>query len=171
MAAKGDKARLYDVAFRMYTADGKSLTDIEAALGVSRQTLSSWKADTLTPGDDRDEWDKAKAQKRANVQRLKNLFNRELQFVEEQPAGSISAASMDALAKLGSLVRNWEAVERAVAEAAQGPGFDRPKVFLDNLQWLAAWLQANDPEGLKVLAENFDALTMAFKTECLNGNA
>lgn len=167
MAAKGDKARLYEVAFRMYTADGKSLTDIEAALGVSRQTLSAWKSDTKKPDQDLDEWDRTKAQKRENVRRLKDLFEQELMHLEEQPRGSLTAASMDALSKLGSLVQRWEAVERAAAAAEQGPGYDRAKVFLENLQWLAEWLREHDPEGLKILADNFDALTLAFKTECL----
>lgn len=171
MAAKGDKAKLYDVAFRMYTADGKSLTDIEAALGVSRQTLSGWKNDTLVPGEKLDEWDKAREVKRSNVQRLRVLFDRELQFLEAAPAGSLPGGSLDGITKLGTLVQRWEAVERAAAEAEHGPGYDRPKVFLETLQWLAAWFKENDPEGLKVLAENFDSLTMAFKTECLNGNA
>ncbi len=119
MAAKGDKARLYDMAVRMYTADGKSLTEIEAALGVSRQTLSAWKGDTRKPGETLDEWDRAKAQKRENIRRLKDLFERELRHVEEQPQGSLTAASMDALSKLGSLVQRWEAVERAAALAGQ----------------------------------------------------
>ena len=83
MGQKGDKAKLYDIAFRMYTAEGKSLTDIEAALGVSRQTLSGWKADTKRPGDEFDEWDKARQQKRSNIQRMKTLFERELTFAEE----------------------------------------------------------------------------------------
>mgnify|MGYP001356970345 CR=1 FL=1 len=165
MAAKGDKARLYDVAFRMYTADGKSLTEIEAALEVSRQTLSVWKADTRVPGEDLDEWDKARQQKRSNVQRLRALFDRELTAIEATQAGTISAVSLDAITKLGTLVQRWEAAESA------GTGFDRPRVFLENLQWLAGWLRENDPEGLKVLAGNFDAITLAFKTECLNGPA
>jgi transposase len=167
MAAKGDKARLYDVAFRMYTAERKSLTEIEEALGVSRQTLSGWKSDTKKPGEPLDEWDRAKAQKRENIRRLKDLFERELMHIEEQPQGALTAASMDALSKLGSLVQRWEAVERAATAAEQGPGYDRPKVFLENLQWLAEWLREHDPEGLKVLADNFDALTLAYKTECL----
>lgn len=165
MAAKGDKARLYDMAFRMYTADGLSLTAIEEALGVSRQTLSGWKGDTRKPGEDKDEWDKAREQKRGNAQRLLALFDRELRAIEDAPAGTISAVSLDAITKLGTLVQRWETVE------ASGSAVDRPRLFLENLQWLASWLRENDPEGLKVLAVNFDALTMAFKTECLNGNA
>jgi transcriptional regulator with XRE-family HTH domain len=165
MAAKGDKARLYDVAFRMYTADGKSLTEIEAALGVSRQTLSAWKADTLRPDQDMDDWDLARRQKRSNVARLRALFDRELTALEEAQPGTLAGGSLDGITKLGTLVQRWEAAEVA------GAGIDRPALFLENLQWLAAWLREHDPEGLKVLANNFDALTLAFKMECLNTGA
>lgn len=163
MAVKGDKSKLYDVALRMY-ADGQGLSEIEADLDVSRQTLSTWKADSRRPDDELDAWDKARRQKRSNVQRLRALFDRELTALEESVAGSLSNVSLDAITKLGTLVQRWEA-------SGTGPAFDRPKVFLENLQWIAGWLKDNDPEGLKVLATSFDALTMAFKMECLNGNA
>ncbi len=163
MAAKGDKARLYDVAMRMY-AEGAGLTAIEEALSVSRQTLSQWKADSKRPSDELDEWDRARQQKRNNAQRLRDLFDRELGEIENTSPGQVTAVSLDAVTKLGTLVQRWEQMET-------GPSFDRPKVFLENLQWIAGWLRENDPEGLKVLATNFDALTMAFKLECINGNA
>lgn len=164
MATKGDKAKLYDVAMRMYTADNKSLAEIEEALDVSRQTLHVWKADTRKPGEELDEWDRAREQKRSNVQRLRALFDRELRALEDSSAGSLNGISLDAITKLGTLVQRWETTEKS-------PSFDRPKVFLENIQFIAGWLRENDPEGLKVLAENFDALTVSFKVECLNGNA
>lgn len=113
MAAKGDKARLYDVAMRMYV-DGSSLTDIEAALGVSRQTLSQWKADSKRPSDELDEWDRGRKQKRDGVQRVLDLYYRELFFLEEQPAGSLSSTQVDAISKLGALVMKWEKRESEI---------------------------------------------------------
>ncbi|MBN1104744.1 MAG: hypothetical protein JXL84_15100 [Deltaproteobacteria bacterium] len=163
MAEKGARARLEEVAFRMY-ADGKTLTEIEETLGVSRQSLSEWKARTKTPGEEFDEWDKARRAKRSAVQRLRVLFDRELTAIEESAPGSVSSMSLDAVTKLGTLVQRWEATEA-------GPGYDRAKVFLENVQWIAGWLKDNDPEGLKILAADFDMLTMAFKGECLSGNA
>lgn len=166
MAVKGDRARLYDVAFRRFVDTG-NLTQVADELGVSRQTLTEWKADTRKPGEELDEWDRARQQKRATTQRLADLYERELQAAEESAAGSISAATMDALYKLGAMVRKWQEIERAEAAAAQGPAveIDRPKIFLENVDWLAKQLKDVDPEGLKVLARNFDALVVAFKAE------
>ena len=163
MAEKGDKAWLYDVAVRMFT-DGKSLTEISETLGVSRQTLGQWKADTKRPGDEKDEWDKAREVKRSYAQRLRALLDRELLAIEESLPGAVSSASLDAITKLGTLVQRWEAAETT-------PQYDRPKVFLENLQWIVSWLREKNPEGLKALADSFDAMTMDFKLECLNGNA
>ena len=115
MAAKGDKARLYDVALRMY-ADGASLTGIEAALGVSRQTLSTWKADSKRPSDELDAWDRARKQKQDGAQRVLNLYYRELQFLEEQPPGSLTPPQIDMLAKLGALVVKWEQREEKIRQ-------------------------------------------------------
>lgn len=162
MAEKGARARLEPVARQMYM-DGQTLDQISAVLDVSRQTLSDWKSRTKRAGDALDEWDKAREMKSSNVQRLRALFDRELTALENSRAGEMSAVSLDAITKLGTLVQRWE-------QAETGPTYDRPRVFLENLQFIIGWLRENDPEGLKVLAESFDPLTSAFKAAC-NGHA
>lgn len=163
MAEKGARARLEPIARQMYV-DGQSLEEIAQVLAVSRQSLSDWKGRTRKPGENLDEWDKAREHKRSNVERLRALFDRELTALEESRAGEMSAMSLDAITKLGTLVQRWEVAEKS-------PAYDRPRVFLENLQFIVGWLRDNDPEGLKALAESFDAVTLAFKEECLNGNA
>lgn len=126
MAVKGDKSRLEPVAQRMY-ADGQNLTEIEAALGVSRQTLSQWKADTKRPDDELDGWDKARRRRTGVVNRIRALFDREMAFLEDLPAGQMPPASIDSLTKLGALVERWEkmaaaARKRALEEAADTVG-------------------------------------------------
>lgn len=154
MADKGDKARLYDVAMRMYV-DGSSLTDIEAALDVSRQTLSRWKADSQRPSDEMDAWDRAKQQKRGNVQRLRDLFERELTSLEESKAGSLNNVSIDAITKLGTLVQRWEQMEQAAAlkDSAQ-----RAALFLDFLRDLISFGGRHDADLVRVIENNFDAI-------------
>lgn len=162
MAEKGARTQLEPVARQMFI-DGKNLTDIEAALGVSRQTLSAWKGQTRKPDEDLDEWDKARARKANFGLRMEALLERELTFAEERQPGAIDGASLDNLSKLGSLVVKFRAQETT------GINYDRAKVFLENIQWIVGWLQENDPEGLKTLATDFDAMTMQFKAEQMNG--
>jgi len=155
MAVKGDKARLYDTAFRMYSSDHKSLSEIEAVLGVSRQTLSLWKSETRRPSEELDEWDKAREQKRSNVQRLRALYDRELQALEETKAGSLNAAQMDAVTKLGSLVLRSEQHEAASALKSEAL---RGAMFLDFVKDLIGFAGKHDPDLLRAMEDNFDDL-------------
>ncbi|MRR15688.1 MAG: hypothetical protein EG826_04435 [Deltaproteobacteria bacterium] len=163
MAEKGARTQLEPVARQMFI-DGKSLSAIEAELNVSRQTLSAWKGQTKKPNEDLDEWDKARARKANFGLRMEALLERELTFAEERQPGAIEGASLDNLSKLGSLVVKFRAQE------STGVGYDKAKVFLENIQWIVGWLRENDPEGLKALAADFDAMTVQFKTEQMNGS-
>lgn len=165
MAEKGDRAKLEPVARQRYIETG-NLTQVAEELGVSRQSLADWKSRCKKPGEELDEWDKARELKRSNVERLRALFDRELLHLENSLAGTLNPAGMDALTKLGTLVQRWEKMEEEARQReTAGSQFDRPAVFLENFEWLAKNLKEIDPEGLKVLARNFDQLTIRFKAE------
>lgn len=110
MAEKGARTQLEPVARQMFI-DGKSLTAIETELGVSRQTLSAWKGLTKKPGEDLDEWDKARARKANFGLRMEALLERELTYAEERQPGAIDSGLMDSLTKLGSLVVKFKQAE------------------------------------------------------------
>jgi len=112
LAAKGDRAILEPQAQRLY-ADGYTLSSIAMQLAVSVNTLSRWKSASKTPGQPLDDWDRARSQKRGNVQRLRDLFEDQLQFLENQHAGNRTAPMMDTLSKLGSLLERWDKFEKA----------------------------------------------------------
>ena len=165
MAEKGDRAKLESLARLRYIETG-NLTQVAEELGVSRQTLTTWKTNTMKPGEEFDEWDKARQVKASNVERLRALFDQELKHLEENPTGALNPASMDALTKLGTLVQRWEKMEEEARQReTAGAEFDRPAVFLENIEWLAKKLKESDPAGLKVLAKNFDQLIFQFKAE------
>lgn len=163
MAEKGARTQLEPIAAQMYK-DGQTLTAISEVLGVSRNTLTEWKARSKSPSSDLDEWDKARELKRGFGLRMETLLERELTYAEDRQAGAIEGVTLDNLSKLGALVVKFKQVESTAA------GFDRAKVFLENLQFIAGWMKENEPQGLKVLAESFDDLTTAFK-ESLDGVA
>jgi len=158
MAEKGAKSQIETVARQMYI-DGKTLTAIEAALDVSRQTLSVWKGQTKKPGEDLDEWDKARARKASFGLRMEALLERELTFAEERQPGAIEGGTLDNLSKIGALAVKFREIEN------QKMRIDRPALFMEAVEFIAGYLRANDPEGLKVLANNFDGLIVEFKTK------
>jgi transposase-like protein len=165
MAAKGDRAVLEPQA-RLMFGDGKAISEISKTLGISENSLYRWKSESRIPGEDMDGWEKDRFQKRSVAERIRALFLRELKAAEDSTAGSINASIGDTLQKLGSLAVRWEEVERNSSGGSLN--IDRPKIFLENLEWIARALQETDPEGLKILARNFDQLTVKFKAEYLN---
>ena len=113
MGIKGDRASKEPIAIRMY-ADGKSLTEISRILNISITTLSEWKTSTRYPDKDIDEWDRAKQQKRGMIQRLKDLYEEQMAYLESLHPSERSSMMMDALSKLGSLVEQRDKVEREI---------------------------------------------------------
>jgi len=156
MAEKGARAELLPLVRQKYIETG-NLTLAAETYGVSRQTADAWKK------YEGDEWDKARERKSSFGLRMEALLEQELTFAEQQKAGAVPGVTLDNLSKLGALVAKFKTIE------ATGSGYDKGKVFLENLQWMVSWLRENDPEGLKALAADFDAMTMQFKSELLNG--
>jgi len=112
LATKGDKAVLGHQAQRLY-ADGHNLSAIGEQLGVSVTSLARWKADSKDPNQTMDEWDRARSQKRGNIQRLRDLFEDQLAHLEECTPENRTAQKMDALAKMGALLERWDKMEKA----------------------------------------------------------
>jgi hypothetical protein len=112
LATKGDKASLAPQAQRLY-ADGNTLSAIAAQLDVSVTSLARWKSETIVPGQTMDEWDRARSQKRGNIQRLRDLFEDQLAHLENCTAEERTAPKMDALSKMGSLLERWDKIEKA----------------------------------------------------------
>jgi transposase len=117
MGAKGDKAAKMPVARELYTRQSRSIKQIAEILAVSETTVRIWKESDRKPGSQQDEWDRLRMQKRDNNTRLRDLFDRQLQYVEECEPGDVTAPMMDALGKLGALVERWDKFEKAVRVA------------------------------------------------------
>lgn len=111
MATKGDKAILAPQAQRLY-ADGNTLSAIAAQLDVSITSLARWKSETIAPGQTMDEWDRARSQKRGNIQRLRDLWEDQLVHLENCTAEERTAQKLDALSKLGALLERWDKFEK-----------------------------------------------------------
>ena len=155
MAEKGAREELLPLVRQKYIETG-NLSLAAETYGVSRQTASAWKS------YEGDEWDKARERKGSYGLRMEALLDREIQYAEGRPAGQTEGGVWDSITKIGALVVKFKALE-----ASGNATYDKGKVFLENMQWIVSWLRENDPEGLKALAADFDAMTMQFKAELL----
>jgi hypothetical protein len=166
---------LRETAYTLWRDNGRNLAKVERLLKsehrtpVSRVTLTAW----------RDEygWEERAAQAEAQADLLRIATNLgtllndlvirkqgyDDYFKTLQTNAKPDNQATYAYAGLLKRIAEMQAMQTAAV------GFDRPKFFLENLQWLIGWFKQNDPEGLKMLARNLDAMTLAYKAELIQG--
>lgn len=166
MGRKGDRAAKEGPAKDLF-AQGHTLDEIHEILDVSVTSLSKWKAESKAPSSELDEWDLARQGHRDFIDQLREMFKEQLEYLRKLPPRERTPADYDSLSKAAAIVRKWDDIERAekAKDNPEAVEIDRPKLFLEIMEWLALKLKENDPEGLKVLARNFDALIIQFKSE------
>ncbi len=168
---------LKELAYSIWRDNDRNLAKVERILKtehrtpVSRQTLTTW--------CEAHGWKDRAAQAEAQALLLKDATKVETLLADliERKQGYDNyfktlplTAKPDnqatyAYAGLLKRIAEMQAMQSAVV------GFDKPKFFLENLQWIIGWMKKNDVEGLPVLARNLDSMTLAFKAELMNGNA
>lgn len=168
MGKKGDRPAKEGLAKDLYE-QGMTLGEISKRLDVSVTSLSRWKKETKQPDNDLDDWDLARQGHRDFIEQLRDLFKEQLKHIRGMPPGSRSPADYDSLSKAAAIVRRWDDIEKAEAakqmSEATPVDLDKPALFLGFLEWLALKLRETDPEGLKILARNYDSLVIQFKAE------
>ena len=153
MAAKGDRSRLEPVARMLFVEQGRTLTDIEETLGVSRQSLSEWKARTRIIGEDQDEWDKARAAKEGYEAHLLQVRDTIMEQIRQAP---LQAASyLDSLSKVEAII---DRRSRNAREAAERIAQQKGEMFLAFVRDLIEFGNKIDPDMTRVVENNFDDL-------------
>lgn len=144
MAVKGDRERLEPVA-RMLYCDGKNLTAIEEALGVSRNTLAEWR--------DWAGWDAAKAAKDGYEAKLLTVRDELMIEIEAKPLAATT--HLDALSKIEAIL---ERRSKAAREAADNIARQRGEMFLQFIKDLIDYGGKHAPEITGAIQDNFDDL-------------
>ena len=153
MAAKGDRARLEPVARLLYVEQGQTLTDIEETLGVSRQSLTEWKARTRIYGEEMDGWDKARAAKEGYEMHLLQVRDT---IMEQILIAPLQAASyFDSLTKVEAII---DRRSRTAREAAERIAQQKGEMFLTFVKDLIEFGNKIDPDLVEVIQANFDDL-------------
>jgi hypothetical protein len=157
-------AREHDLQIRfqaeeMFVEQRLCHEDIADRLNIGLSTIRRWS----TEGN----WKTLREEHLERRRMLKQNLARLRENMMERAAENLDPQDVYAVIRLEKLARERE---QGTGDAGkQGNGeVDLPKIFLENLEWIARALKDTDPEGLKVLARNFDYLTDKFKAECLN---
>jgi hypothetical protein len=139
-------------AEELYITAGQTFERVAGATGVSVSQLKRWASD--------ENWQERRKQYRreiADIRRKDLMLRKELL---ESALKSMDPKKVYAYARMKKLAQSDEARDSA-AGVTYAP--DRPRLFLEDMEFVAQALKEIDPEGLKVFAGSFDEIVRRFK--------
>lgn len=143
-----------DTAEELYVEHGYTYEQLVEALQIGRSTLLKWGADR--------EW-KSRRDEYLEAQRnLKQSLRKLRQAMLAKASVNLDPQDVYAVIRLEKLA---EEKRRKPEDDGAKPDIDRPKVFLEDLEFVANVLKDVDPEGLKVFARNFEEIVKRFKEQ------
>ena len=142
-----------EYARELYVVDGLTQEAVAAATGVSIQSIKEWST--------ADGWKEKRAEYRNALSGIKANTLKLQEALITKAMTSLDPQDIYAAVRLKNVV---DKQTRPAAEVA-AQAIDKPKLFLENFDFIARTLKEIDPEGLKVLAENYDEIVARFKAE------
>jgi len=140
-------------AEEMFVEQRLTHEDISDRLDIGLSTVKRWSVDgnwkTL-----REEYFERRRMLKSNLAKLR-------ENMMERAASNLDPQDVYAVIRLEKLARERE----SKGQENSAPDIDRPQVFLENMEFVAGILKDIDPEGLKVLARNFDVIVQRFKEQ------
>jgi hypothetical protein len=161
---------IHGKARELYTVDGLTFEQVAAELAElfpsetpSLTQIKRWAKE--------EEWRDRRSQLRRGLmeledgsidakKRLLNLCRGKLKSLEESDQ-EIDSQTMFGLVRVVNVVSPKESAKKF--DGVQAPDIDRPALFIEDMQFIANILKEVDPEGLKVMARNFDLIITRFK--------
>lgn len=140
----------------LYIIEGMTIEEVAGAVKVSERTVANWSTDG--------KWAEERARHREAIASIKdNSFKLKQQLIAKALNTLNSMESIDPQDMHGfrSILAATEIKEKEKKEAVTD--IDRPRVFLEDMEFVAETLKEIDPEGLKILARNFDVIVNRFK--------
>ena len=136
----------------LYVFDGLTYEQVAEETGVSLAQLKRWGKE----GD----WSE---HKRLRRQQLSDIKRKKIELAEKLISKALTSTDPQdvyAFARVARVVGLDGRDNRAETKTAD---IDRPKIFLENLEFIASVLKEVDPAGLKVLSQSFEIIVRRFK--------
>ena len=147
----------------IFVIEGMTLEAIAKELDISDRTIANWSAEGGWTAKRRD-YRAAMADIQRNSMSLKQeLIRKALETLKTM--GSINPQDMHGFRSVlaAADLKKEKETESLTAEV------DRPRIFLEDMEFVAETLKEIDPEGLKILARNFDVIVERFKERIAHG--
>jgi transposase len=138
-------------AEELYVVDGLTFDQVAQETGVSVTQLKNWSG--------AEGWREKREEYRVNKQSVRSTVAK----LRKQLA--LDALNTSDPQKVFAFIRLEALAGRQEKRTEEAPKIDRPALFLEDLEFIASVLQVQDPEGLKVLAKNFDGMIEQFKAK------
>lgn len=138
----------------LYVVEGLTLEETATVCEISDRTVANWSVE--------DGWTEARTRHREAIASIKdNSFKLKQKLIAKALKTIENMENIDPQDMHGfrSILAATEIKERERATADP----DRPKIFLEDMEFVAEVLKKIDPEGLKILARNFDEIVGKFK--------
>jgi len=127
--------------------------DIAERLDIGLSTVKRWSVDGNWKAL-REEYFERRRMLKTNLAKLR-------ENMMERAASNLDPQDVYAVIRLEKLARERE----SKGQENTAPDVDRPKIFLEDMEFVAGVLKDVDPQGLKVLARNFDVIVQRFKEQ------
>lgn len=147
---------LRQTARDLYVIEGMTHEEVSQKTEVPIGTIKRWSSE--------DNWKGNRAKHRETITSIKNNSIR----LKEQ----LMAKALKTLSSMDSINPQDMHGFRSILAAAEvkekdkesgTADIDRPKLFLEDMEFVAEVLKEIDPEGLKILSRNFDEIVRRFK--------
>jgi len=139
----------------LYVVEGMTLEEVASACEISDRTAANWSTEGDWTGE-RARYREAIAGIRSNSIKLKQQLIQKALFTLTG-MDNIDPQDMHGFRSILVATEIKEKEKDAVAN------IDRPKIFLEDMEFVAEVLREIDPEGLKVLAGSFEEIVTRFK--------
>ena len=171
----GAKHEARELAFQTWRECGQNLSECERLLNrdkglpVSRQTLTEWckKYNWEARAARAEALEIRKAEAFSDDAILSALLDQKERYEQYFDSLQMGVIDNQALFAYSGLLKNLLALKTAAEAKTQNQvqEVDRPKLFLENLSFLAEVLKEIDPEGLKILGRSFETIVGRFKAQ------
>lgn len=142
-------------AEELYVTEGLSIRQVHEATKTPLRTVQRWSC--------KGAW----VEKRKRRQEILCEINNKKLLLQKE----LIQKALDTLdPKAANAAYKWIVEERRASGRGSGDGakameIDRPALFLEHLQFVAETLKERDPEALKAIASNYDAIIARFKEQ------
>lgn len=143
-------------AEELFIVEGLTLEEISCRLSISDRTLANWSSEGEWVSQRKKHRDDVASIKRNSFKLRKELARKALETLEGM--SNINPQDMHGFKSVLTMIEPKEKEKDGMVV-----DIDRPKLFLENMEFVAETLKEIDPEGLKIFARNFDVIVNRFK--------